>query len=88
MRNRTDLGPIINGSVVSPQEAFTGATPSINHMRVWGSKCCLYVNPKIIPPGQHHDKLINLGRIDVFMGFLEIIHKQFKVYLLEFGYTS
>ena len=49
IRNRTDLGPIINGSVINPQEAFTRATPLINYIRVWGSKCCLYINLKTIP---------------------------------------
>ena len=88
VRNRTDSGPVINGSVVSPQEAFTGATPSIDHMRVWGSKCCSYVNPKTIPLGQRHDKLVNPGRIGVFMGFSETTHKHFKVYSPELGYTS
>ncbi len=32
IRNRTDTGPIINGSVVSPEEAWTGKTPSIDHI--------------------------------------------------------
>jgi hypothetical protein len=34
MRNRTDTGPTIDRKQVSPKEAFTGKTPSINHIRV------------------------------------------------------
>ena len=39
VRNRTATGPIIDGNQVSPEEAFTGKKPSIDHIRVWGSKC-------------------------------------------------
>ena len=34
MRNRTNTGPTINRKKVSPKEAFTGKTLSINHIRV------------------------------------------------------
>jgi hypothetical protein len=34
LRNRTDTGPTIDGKKVSPKEAFTGKTPSINHICV------------------------------------------------------
>lgn len=34
MRNRTNTGPTIDGKKVSPKEAFTGKTPSINYIRV------------------------------------------------------
>jgi hypothetical protein len=34
MRNRTNTGPTINRKQVSPKEAFTGKTPSINHICV------------------------------------------------------
>ncbi|RFU24803.1 hypothetical protein B7463_g11531, partial [Scytalidium lignicola] len=33
LRNRTDTGPVINGKTVSPEEAWTGVTPSIDHIR-------------------------------------------------------
>ena len=48
LRNRTDTGPVINESMTSPQEAWTGVTPSIDHIRVWGSKCYFHTNPKTI----------------------------------------
>jgi hypothetical protein len=34
MRNHTNTGPTIDGKQVSPEEAFTGKTPSIDHIRV------------------------------------------------------
>jgi hypothetical protein len=88
VRNRTDTSPVIDGSVVSPQEAVTGVTPSIDHIRVWGSKCYSYVHPKTIPAGQRHDKLVNPGRLGVFMGYANTTSKHVKVYNPELGYTS
>src|SRR5438045_4402391 len=87
IRNQTDTGPIIDGSVVSPEEAWTGKTPSIDHIRVWGSACVSYLNPKTIPAGQCTDKLVDRGRDGVFMGYSETTHKQQKVYSPELGYT-
>ena len=34
IRNLTDTGPVIDGSVVSPHEAYTGINPSINYIKV------------------------------------------------------
>ena len=34
LRNRTGCGPIINGYASTPEEAFTGVKPSIDHIRV------------------------------------------------------
>ena len=39
VRNKTDTGPTRNGKPVSPEEAYTGQTPSIDHIRRWGSVC-------------------------------------------------
>jgi hypothetical protein len=88
MRNRTDTGPTIDGKRISPEEAFTGKMPSIDHIRVWGSKCYSYIHPKTIPANQRHDKLVDRGRIGVFMGYSETTNKQFKFYSPELGYTS
>jgi hypothetical protein len=88
MRNRTNTGPTIDGKQVSPEEAFTGKTPSIDHIRVWGSKCYSYIHPKTIPADQRHDKLVDRGRVGVFMGYSETTNKQFKFYSPELGYTS
>ena len=87
VRNRTQSGPIINGKQVSPEEAFTGTRPSIDHIRVWGSKCYSYINPKSIPADQRHDKLVDCGRVGAFMGYSETTNKQFKVYFPELRYT-
>ena len=34
VRNRTMAGPIVEGVIVLLEEAFTGETPSIDHLRV------------------------------------------------------
>ena len=87
VRNRTMAGPIVEGVVVSPEEAFTGETPSIDHLRVWGSLCFSYVNPKTIPAGNRHDKLVNTGRQGVFMGFSADTTKHYKAYSPDLGYV-
>jgi hypothetical protein len=68
-RNRTNTGRIINGKTTSSEGAWTGVSQSIDHIRVWGSKCYSYINPKTIPAYQHHNKLVNTGRIGVFVGY-------------------
>ena len=88
MRNRTDTGTTIDGKRVSPEEVFTGKTPSIDHIRVWGSKCYSYIDPKTIPADQQHDKLVDCGRVGVFIGYSETTNTQFKFYSPELGYTS
>ena len=88
LRNRTNTGPTINGKQVSPEEAFTGTKPSIDHIRVWGSKCYSYINPKTILADQRHNKLVDRGRVRVFIGYSKTTNKQFKFYSLELGYTS
>ena len=55
IRDRTDTGPVVKGSVLNRIEAWTGTTPSISHLRVWGSKYYSYINRKSIPQGQRHD---------------------------------
>jgi hypothetical protein len=69
LRNRTNTGPIIDGKITFPEGAWTAVTLLIDHIRVWGSKCDSYINPKTIPATQRHDKLVNTGRIGVFVGY-------------------
>ncbi|CZS92418.1 related to TY4B TY4B protein [Rhynchosporium agropyri] len=87
MRNRTATGPVIDNQKTCPMKAFTGETPSIDHIRKWGSKCFYYVDKKTIPANERHDKLVNPGRIGVFMGYSESTTKHFKVYSPERGST-
>lgn len=86
-RNRTDTGPVVNSCIVSPTEAFTGTTPDVDHCKVWGSKCYVYINPKTIPKGQRHDKLRDTARVGIFMGYSRTTNKHIKVYSPELGYT-
>jgi hypothetical protein len=86
LRNKTNTGPIIDRKITSPEGAWTGVTPSIDYIRVWGRKCYSYINPKTISAGQRHDKLVNTGRIGVFVGYTSTT-KQLRVYSPELGYT-
>ena len=46
MRNHIRFRLVINGERFSPNKAFMGVKPSIDHVRVFGYKCYAYVNPK------------------------------------------
>ncbi|KAI0992563.1 hypothetical protein K3495_g15622, partial [Podosphaera aphanis] len=93
MRNRTDSGPKVPSSDrftrkrMSPMEAYNGKFPSIDHIRKWGSKCYFYLDRKAIPKGQRTDKLVNPGRVGVFMGYSSNTTRHLKVYSPEHGYT-
>ncbi|KAI0991074.1 hypothetical protein K3495_g17113, partial [Podosphaera aphanis] len=49
IRNRTPIGPTEDGKILCPEWAFSGEIPSIDHIRVWGSKAYTYVDPKTLP---------------------------------------
>ncbi len=89
IRNRAPAAPEINDNTdeqlkkrtsICPEEAFTGEKPSIDHIRVWGSVCYSYINPASLPAGTRHDKLMDRGRIGVFVGYVESTTKQLKMY--------
>ncbi|KAI1000751.1 hypothetical protein K3495_g7446 [Podosphaera aphanis] len=42
IRNRLPLGPIINGKLTSPIEAYTGVRPNVDRIRHWGYKAYGY----------------------------------------------
>jgi hypothetical protein len=83
IRNRTES--LKKG--VSPSEAFTGTKPSIDHIRIWGSKCYYYVDRKSIPANERKDKLVNTGRVGVLVGYSPTTTSHFKVYSPERGRT-
>ncbi|OBW64777.1 MAG: Nucleotide-diphospho-sugar transferase [Aureobasidium pullulans] len=76
IRNRVSNGPIIDGVQVSPEEAFTGIKPSIDHLRVWGCQAVSYMNPDSLPQGTRRDKFMDRGRHCVFLGYVEGTIKQ------------
>jgi hypothetical protein len=81
LRNRTATGPEFDGQVVSPIEAYTGQQPSIDHIRVWGCKVYTYMNPKSLPIHGRHDKLMDRGRVGVFLGYMDGTTKNYKVWV-------
>ena len=48
IRNRMIGGPIRDNLKISPEEAWIKERPSISHIKIWGSKCYSYINPKSI----------------------------------------
>jgi hypothetical protein len=67
LRNQTNTEPIIDGKTILPARALIAVIPSNDQIRVWLCKCYSFINPKTIPVGQQHDKLVNTGRIGVFV---------------------
>lgn len=78
VRNRLPNGPEIDGVRISPEEAFTGQVPSVNHLRVWGCKAVVHVDPRSQPQGMRRDKLMNRGKEVVFVGYCEDTTKQWQ----------
>ena len=78
LRNRTASGPEVDGQVISPEEGFTGVKPSVDHLRTWGCKMYSYVNSQSLPERQ--DKLMDRGRVGVFLGYVEGTSKQYKMW--------
>ncbi|KAI0994587.1 hypothetical protein K3495_g13594 [Podosphaera aphanis] len=87
IRNLQPRGPIINGKVTCPQQAYTWVEPSIENIRVWGSKCYAYVDPKTRHKNDRHDKLMIRGREGVFMGWSEDTDKHLRMYAPDLGYV-
>lgn len=87
IRNRTSSGPLIDGVNISPEEAYTGNKPSVDHIRVFGSVCYSYVSPKSIPAGMTSKKLRDPGAECVFVGYNSETTKQLNVYRPDLGYA-
>jgi hypothetical protein len=60
-RNHIPIGPIIDGKRTSPEQVYTGEKPRVDRIRVWGSKCYSFVNPKTLSAKGCHDKLVDRG---------------------------
>jgi len=90
LRNRTACGPYRTRDDrkerITPEEAYTGVIPNINHIRVWGSVCYTYVHPKSLPAGTRQDKFMDRGRECVFVGYTETA-RQLQVYAPDLGYV-
>ena len=52
-------------------QVFTGIKPLIEHLRVQGYKYYSPVDTRSLPEGSRIDKLVNRGRLGVFMGYDE-----------------
>jgi hypothetical protein len=87
VRSRSPSGPLIDGVRISPEEAYTGERPSIDHIRVFGSVAYSYVSPKSLPTGTTSKKLIDSGVECVFLGFSNETTKQYCVYRPDLGYA-
>jgi hypothetical protein len=85
LRNRTNVGPEIEGKPTCPEEAFTGTQPSIDHVRVWGCKAYSYVDPRSLPALGRRDKFVDRGRVGVFVGYVDETPKQYKIWAPDLG---
>jgi hypothetical protein len=87
VRSRSPSGPLVDGVRISPDEAYTGERPSIDHIRVFGSVAYSYVSPKSLPVGTTSKKLLDTGVECVFLGFSDQTTKQCCVYRPDLGYA-
>lgn len=87
VRNRMQTGPIQDGQQISPYQAYFNEKPSANHLRVWGSKCWSWINPKTLPAKGRHDKLMDTGRVGVFVGYVDETTTQYRIYAPDLGYV-
>ncbi len=85
LRNRVATGPLVDGKLTTPIEAFTGIKPSIDHLRVWGCKCYSYVDPRSLPANSRRDKLMDRGRVGVFLGYVEETTAFVKIWAPDLG---
>ena len=88
LRNQTFMRLKIDGQRITLEKAQTGLKPLINYIRVQGYKCFLYVNPKSLPAIGRQDKLIDHGRVTVFMGYKKSIIRQYQIYAPDLGYVT
>ena len=77
VRNMMATGPPIDGKDASPIQHWTKKRPSIDHLRVWGSRCYGYVDPKSLPGRQ--DKLMDRARLGMLMGYTHTT-KQYRMW--------
>jgi len=75
VRNRLPGGPEIKEKRTSPEEAYTGIKQVSDHLRVWGCKCYVHVDPKTLPTKHLHNKQVNRGKRAVFLGYSSDINK-------------
>ncbi|KAI0998410.1 hypothetical protein K3495_g9784 [Podosphaera aphanis] len=87
IRNLQPRGPTFNGKVTCPQQAYTGVETSIENIRVWGSKCYAFVDPKTRHKNDRQDKLMMRGRKGVFMGWSEDTDKYLRTYTPNLSYV-
>jgi hypothetical protein len=88
LRNRTSVGPEVDGQRITPEEMWTGVKPSIDHIYVWGCKCFSYVNPKSLPASGRQDKFMDRGRIAIFVGYEESTTCQYRIYSPDLRYVT
>jgi hypothetical protein len=86
-RNRSMCGPKRNGIRHTPIGAYTGEPPEVDHIMPFGCKCYTWVSRDSLPKHGRTDKLMQPGRVGVFMGYSDETTKQYKVYAPDLGYT-
>ena len=70
-RNRTLSGLKINGIRQTPIGAYIGEMPDIDHLKPFGYKYYGYVDLKSLPANGRTDKLMMLGRLNVFIRYFK-----------------
>lgn len=89
VRSKLQRGPWIEKDVesrlvhpqLSPEGAWTGIyEQDIDHLGVWGCQAIPYVDIKSIPSHARKDKLVPRGRNAVFVGYVTVTTKQWRMW--------
>ena len=75
--NLTATGPMIDERRITPHQAWYNEVPSIDHLRIWGSKVVVH-----IPKKKRKSKLHPASELNIFVKYTNT-PKQYLVYLIK-----
>jgi hypothetical protein len=87
IRNLTGFGPNEKRETTTPYEAWTGERANPDELYIWGSRCYSHVPHKSLSKDDRHDKLIDHGRMGVFLGYSSKTKAQVRIYAPDLGYV-
>ena len=69
IRNHITVNSEVDGSKITPYEDWRKEKSSIDHLRVWGCKCYIYSDLKLLPVNTHQDKFMDRGKVGIFLKY-------------------
>ena len=82
IRNRVSTGLMINENSTIFMKAFIEIKSFIDHIRVWGCKCYVFVNSKFFTRNRKN-KFMNKNKFCVFFDYLKKIDTQYLMWISD-----